>query len=695
MHKTLLYVLISGLLIINLIPIINEQHVTAESGNAIYVDDSSYPKRDGTAEYPFRTIQDALDVAESQDTIYVFGGLYDDPFIINKEVDIVGSIEGGSSIIEILEDERYTVEITKDYVTFESFTIKDTGDHKSSPIGALISIKASDVVVQGNILIDTKSWGIYLDPSSSGCVISGNEIDNTEKGIYIDDSDTHDIFNNIISNSTNDGIYLTKCSNTRLYNNEISTSNHGINVQYSTGTNITNNHIFLNTYSGIGLYGGKNTIVQGNHFENNDGNGIFLQTANSEILENTFESNRRGINLDESDCSITDNIFTENSASGIFTTELSQNNIITLNKFDDNTKSAQEDGSNVWYNDQQGNYWSDYDGIDVDKDGIGDSIYTKNNVFDPYPLGYFLKAPYKPSKPSPKDFETGVGLYITLGVFIEDPDSEQLMVDFYRASDDTLIKTIEKVPSKTVAQCYFNQPFDTTFAWYVIADDGKQENRSDIWIFSTRVAPPDNQKPVADTGGPYSADQHEPLTFDGSGSYDEDGDIDFYRWNFGDGSSEILAMNPEHIYTKSGKFTVTLTVVDNNGRSDLKTTTVDISTEVYNYPPIPDIGGPYVGIATETIIFDASESYDTDGTITEYIWEFGDGISANGASPTHVYTDSGAYAVNLTVQDDFGAEETTSIIVIVNESTQGTPGFEVMLVLSSFLILALIKKKKK
>jgi chitinase len=154
-------------------------------------------------------------------------------------------------------------------------------------------------------------------------------------------------------------------------------------------------------------------------------------------------------------------------------------------------------------------------------------------------------------------------------------------------------------------------------------------------------------------------------------------------------------MNPEHIYTKSGKFTVTLTVVDNNGRSDLKTTTVDISTEVYNYPPIPDIGGPYVGIATETIIFDASESYDTDGTITEYIWEFGDGISANGASPTHVYTDSGAYAVNLTVQDDFGAEETTSIIVIVNESTQGTPGFEVMLVLSSFLILALIKKKKK
>ena len=157
MHTAPIYVLIVGLLVLNSIVIINEQPLTAASGNTIYVDDSSYPKRDGTAEYPLKTIQDALDRAESKDTISVFGGLYADPFIINKEVTIVGSIEGGPSIIETLEDERYTIQITKDYVTFESFTIQDTGHHKSSPIGALISIKASNVVVQGNYINDTVS----------------------------------------------------------------------------------------------------------------------------------------------------------------------------------------------------------------------------------------------------------------------------------------------------------------------------------------------------------------------------------------------------------------------------------------------------------------------------------------------------------------------------------------------------------
>jgi parallel beta-helix repeat protein len=694
MHTTSVYLLIVGIILLSYITITTEDPLNAATGNTIYVDDSSYPKRDGTAEYPLKTIQDALDRAETGDTIYVFGGLYDMPLIINKQVTIVGSIEGGPSVIEILEDERYTIQITKDYVTFEAFTLQDTGQHKSSPIGALICIKASNVVVQGNYINDTKSWGIYIDPSSSGSVISGNMINNTNAGIYVDNSDTNDIFTNTITNSTDDGIYVTQSSNTRLYNNDISTSGQGINVQYSTATNITNNHIFDNIYAGVGLYGGKNTIIKGNLFETNDGTAIYLQTTSSQIKDNTFESNRRGINLDQSDCLIYNNTFANNTASGIFTSETSQNNQIYLNKFINNTNSAFDSGSNTWYVASQGNYWSDYDGIDLDRDGIGDTPYSTNEIYDPYPLGYFLKPPYKPSQPSPEDFETGVGLYITLDVYVEDPDTEKLTVEFYRASDDVLIKTVEKVPSESTAQCYFNQPFDTTFAWYAIADDGKQENRSDIWIFSTRIAPPDNEKPVADPAGPYSADKGEPVTFDGSGSYDNDGDIDFYRWNFGDGSSEILAMNPIHTYDKSGEYIVTLTVVDNNGRSDIKTTTVDISFESYNFPPIPDIGGPYTGVASEIIVFDASQSYDKDGTITNYIWQFGDGTTATGMNPTHTFTKSGAYAVNLTVEDDFGVAETTSIIVIVNEAQESTPGFNLVIILFSLVIISLIFRKK-
>jgi hypothetical protein len=86
--------------------------------------------------------------------------------------------------------------------------------------------------------------------------------------------------------------------------------------------------------------------------------------------------------------------------------------------------------------------------------------------------------------------------------------------------------------------------FNTTFAWYVVVDDGILENESGPYIFYTRVTPPNNLPPTAEAGGPYSAETNQTLQFDSNGSSDLDGKIDFYRWNFGNGSSEIIKQNP-------------------------------------------------------------------------------------------------------------------------------------------------------
>ncbi|MCD6480861.1 MAG: PKD domain-containing protein [Thermoplasmata archaeon] len=59
----------------------------------------------------------------------------------------------------------------------------------------------------------------------------------------------------------------------------------------------------------------------------------------------------------------------------------------------------------------------------------------------------------------------------------------------------------------------------------------------------------------------------------------------------------------------------------------------------------------------EEIIFNASFSYDPDGTITNYTWHFGDGGIAYGMAVSHVYAMAGNYTVNLTVRDDEGAED--------------------------------------
>jgi len=71
-----------------------------------------------------------------------------------------------------------------------------------------------------------------------------------------------------------------------------------------------------------------------------------------------------------------------------------------------------------------------------------------------------------------------------------------------------------------------------------------------------------------------------------------------------------------------------------------------------NQPPVADAGGPYTGTEGEAVSFDGSASYDTDGTITDYLWSFGDGQTSTEQNPTHTYTQDGTYTVTLTVTDN-------------------------------------------
>ena len=130
------------------------------------------------------------------------------------------------------------------------------------------------------------------------------------------------------------------------------------------------------------------------------------------------------------------------------------------------------------------------------------------------------------------------------------------------------------------------------------------------------MAPPDNDPPVINTGGPYSSLIGQAVAFNASGSYDPDGRIVFYRWNFGDNSSEILDIDPTHIYSVAGTYTVTLTIVDNDGRSKTETTTATITASaVVNVPPVAGLGGPYTSEENEVITLDGSASFDVDGQI--------------------------------------------------------------------------------
>jgi PKD repeat protein len=95
-----------------------------------------------------------------------------------------------------------------------------------------------------------------------------------------------------------------------------------------------------------------------------------------------------------------------------------------------------------------------------------------------------------------------------------------------------------------------------------------------------------------------------------------------------------------------------------------------------NHAPVADANGPYIE-AGVPIVFDGSGSFDLDGIIVSYEWDFGDGSSSTGVSPSHTYAQAGSYTVTLTVIDDSGAkatDATTAITRFTITASAGTGG---------------------
>ena len=86
-----------------------------------------------------------------------------------------------------------------------------------------------------------------------------------------------------------------------------------------------------------------------------------------------------------------------------------------------------------------------------------------------------------------------------------------------------------------------------------------------------------------------------------------------------------------------------------------------------NQLPVVDINGPYHTVTGKVIDFVSSGSYDKDGRIVSYQWDFGDGFSSEETNPRHSYEFPGEYSLSLTVTDDDGAEDQAFISVTIND----------------------------
>ena len=142
-------------------------------------------------------------------------------------------------------------------------------------------------------------------------------------------------------------------------------------------------------------------------------------------------------------------------------------------------------------------------------------------------------------------------------------------------------------------------------------------------------------------------------------SSDSDGTVTAWSWDFGDGNSSTT-QNPTHSFGAEGDYTVNLTVTDNDGGTNQSSTLVSV---VQLIDPVAGFSHTCTGLDCNF----TDTSTDSDGTLTGWSWDFGDGNSSTLQNPAHSYAGTGNYTVNLTVTDDDGLTDVTSIAVPVSE----------------------------
>jgi PKD repeat protein len=208
-----------------------------------------------------------------------------------------------------------------------------------------------------------------------------------------------------------------------------------------------------------------------------------------------------------------------------------------------------------------------------------------------------------------------------------------------------------------------------TYAVVLVVED----NSGNHGTTSQTVTVTEGDAPVASfVYSPTNPAENETIYFNASGSTDEDGTIVSFDWDFGDGTI-ASGQSVTHKYGGSGSYTVVLRVTDDDGNTDNATQTISIGDN--DRPVASFIFSPTNPLVDERVHFDAADSYDPDGTIVGYEWDFGDGGTGSGVDVFHRYSSKGSYTVYLRVTDNSGNTANTAKSVTVSDNQSPTASF--------------------
>lgn len=332
-----------------------------------------------------KSIAKAIQLAKAQDTILVKKGIYKEfDLEINKSITIIGENEATIDG----QKKGYIFKVHSDNVTLDNLTLINVGKSYTKDFAA-IYISRSKNFKLSNLRLKEVFFGILIEKSKYGLIknnhISSHAIEEagSGNGIHMWHSNNIIVENNEVHN-LRDGIYFEFVKNSKVENN-LSYDNlrYGLHFMFSNNNEYHKN-TFINNGSGVAVMFSKFIKMTHNKFTKNWGAasyGLLLKEIyDAEIENNVFEENTTGINIEGSTrINYRNNNFIRNGwavkiAGACYSNKFNLNNFLH-NSFDLSYNSKLND------NNFTNNYWSEYTGYDLDKNGVGDVPYRPVKLF--------------------------------------------------------------------------------------------------------------------------------------------------------------------------------------------------------------------------------------------------------------------------------------------------------------------------
>jgi len=508
------------------------------------------------------TISDAITNANISggDTVLVYSGTYNENIVIDRQLTLQSNSGSSSTIISGSSDHSLIIE--SDNTVIIGFTIQNTGGTHSC-----LYLREVESCEAKNNIIKNGGNGIYFFASNNNIIKDNTQIKDNNVGIYFSNSNNNIISNNYIQENDNNGVYLhTTSSGNTFYENHFLDNTPGENAR-DLASNIWSYNQKGNYWDD---YTGKDTDENGigdDPYEidsdsiDNYPLGYFVnekpQATIISINPNpATEGNTISFNGDSSDDgTIYEWQWTSNIDGEIATSE------------DFQSSSLSTGTHTIKFRVKDSQQWSEYDQETLvinEQQQSGDDTQQPEGK----PSANIIKPESETTKyeSSTVEFQgTGTPYQGTITQYSWRSNIDGSIGTSSSFSKSDLSVGIHTIYLKVKDSNSWSDEVSTSLI--ILADQDNNNNQNQAT----------NNPPSADTGGPYTGLSGFTIVFDASKTTD-DGEINTYKWDFGDGNTGS-GYKLSHSYTNPGNYTVTLTVTDDSGKTDTKTTYAKITDE--------------------------------------------------------------------------------------------------------------------